>query len=321
MALTVAGLACAVATPVEDSMVVTGTVTVNPAGDVQGYTLYEQDKLPQMVRQIVQDTVPHFQFLPIMVDGKAVTAETGMSLRIVVKTTAGAKQGTIRVAAAEFGCDAGRARNLLPDQCPKGTSVSYVRRQSPNYPWAALQARVGGEVFLVLQVDRNGHVSQAAARQVNLYSLTDWPEHYRKILAEASLRAASKWAVHCSDDGSECRKGSLDSTGARQLLDRCAGFRAGKSLRSMERLHSGARTGHPVGGCGRCLRRQLRCDLRWRALHAGCPFRPENHVVERCWTVLTQFVLDVDTVRADHNGRPLDCVDARNTDIHHHRRR
>ena len=193
MALTVPGLACAAATPVEDSMVVTGTVTVNPAGDVQGYTLYEQDKLPQMVRQIVQDTVPHFQFLPIMVDGKAITAETGMSLRVVVKTTAGAKQGTIRVAAAEFGCDAGRARNLLPNQCPKGTSVSYVRRQPPNYPWAALQASVGGEVFLVLQIDRNGHVSQAAARQVNLYSLTDWPEHYRKVLAEASLRAASKW--------------------------------------------------------------------------------------------------------------------------------
>lgn len=206
MALTVPGLACAAATPVEDSMVVTGTVTVNPAGDVQGYTLYEQDKLPQMVRQIVQDTVPHFQFLPIVVDGKAVTAETGMSLRIVVKTTAGAKQGTIRVAAAEFGCDAGRARNLLPDQCPKGTSVSYVRRQSPNYPWAALQARVGGEVFLVLQIDRNGHVSQAAARQVNLYSLTDWPEHYRKVLAEASLRAASKWQFTVPTTGPNAAK-------------------------------------------------------------------------------------------------------------------
>lgn len=206
MALTVPGLACSAATPVEDSMVVTGTVTVNPAGDVQGYTLYEQDKLPQMVRQIVQDTVPHFQFLPIMVDGKAITAETGMSLRIVVKTTAGAKQGTIRVAAAEFGCDAGLARNLLPDQCPKGTSVSYVRRQPPNYPWAALQARVGGEVFLVLQIDRNGHVSQAAARQVNLYSLTDWPEHYRKVLAEASLRAASKWQFTVPTTGPNAAK-------------------------------------------------------------------------------------------------------------------
>lgn len=206
MALTVPGLACAAATPVEDSMVVTGTVTVNPAGDVQGYTLYEQDKLPQMVRQIVQDTVLHFQFLPIMVDGKAITAETGMSLRIVVKTTAGAKQGTIRVAAAEFGCDAGRARNLLPDQCPKGTSVSYVRRQPPNYPWAALQARVGGEVFLVLQIDRSGHVSQAAARQVNLYSLTDWPAHYRKVLAEASLRAASKWQFTVPTKGPNAAK-------------------------------------------------------------------------------------------------------------------
>lgn len=206
VALAVPALACAAGTPVEESMVVTGTVTVNPAGDVQGYTLYEQDKLPPMVRQIVQATVPHFQFLPIIVDGGAIAAETGMSLRVVVRTTTNAKQGTIRVAGAEFGCAAGRARKLLPSECPKGTAVSYVQRRPPNYPMDALQARMGGEVFLVLQIGRDGHVSQAAVRQVNLYSLSGWPDHYREVLAKASLRAASRWQFNIPTNGPNAAK-------------------------------------------------------------------------------------------------------------------
>lgn len=186
------GMSAAAAPSVEMSMVVTGTITVNPDGSVRSYTIHELDKLPPAARRIVQATVPHWQFVPIMANGKAVALEAGMSLRLIADMI-DHNHARVYVAGAEFGCDAGRARKLLPGECPKGTSVSYARRWPPNYPEDALQARVGGQVFLVLQVDRNGHVSQAAARQVNLYSVTGWPAHYRKVLAEASLRAARKW--------------------------------------------------------------------------------------------------------------------------------
>lgn len=188
----VPAIASAAEPHVQESMVVTGTITVNPNGSVASYTVHDLDKLPPAARHIVQATIPEWQFAPIFVDGKPVAAQAGMSLRIVAdmidKTHA-----KIRVASAEFGCEAGRARKLLPAECPKGSSVSYVHRQPPSYPMEALQARVGGEVFLVLQIDRNGQVSQAAARQVNLYSMTNEAAHFRTVLADASLRAARKW--------------------------------------------------------------------------------------------------------------------------------
>jgi TonB family protein len=176
---------------VEASMLVTGTITVDARGGVQGYAVQDMDKLPPSVRQIIQATVPRWQFVPIMADGKAVAAEAGMSLRIVADMV-DAQHATIRISGAAFGCDA-RPKSNLPGECPTGTAVRYARRAPPVYPVDALKARVGGEVFLVLQVDRDGHVSQAAVRQVNLYSMTDWPSHYRQTLAKAALRAAAKW--------------------------------------------------------------------------------------------------------------------------------
>jgi hypothetical protein len=190
---------------VQDSMVVTGTLTVNPDGGVASYTVRDLDKLPPAARHIVQATVPEWHFAPIVANGKPVGAKAGMSLRIVAdmidKTHA-----RIRVASAEFGCEAGRARKLLPDECPKGSSVSYAHRRPPSYPIEALRARVGGEVFLVLQIDRSGRVSRAAARQVNLYSVTEEPAHFRTVLADASLRAASRWRFNIPVTGPEAAK-------------------------------------------------------------------------------------------------------------------
>ena len=65
---------------------------------------------------------------------------------------------------------------------------------------------VSGEVFLVLQIGRDGHVTQAAARQVNLYRLTDDPAHFRKILARASLKAARSWQFKIPTVGPEAAK-------------------------------------------------------------------------------------------------------------------
>lgn len=190
---------------IEASMVVTGTITVNAKGSVQGYTIQELDKLPPAARQIIQATVPRWQFVPIIENGKAVAAKAGMSLRIVADML-DEHRATVRVAGAAFGCDAGRARKLVPNECPAGSSVTYLDRRPPQYPVEALQDRVGGEVFLVLQIDRNGHVSQAAVSQVNLFSRTDRAGHYRKVLAETSLRAARRWQFSIPTVGPDAAK-------------------------------------------------------------------------------------------------------------------
>jgi len=202
LALPVLGLA---AEPhVEGSMLVAGTITVNPQGGVQSYTVQDLDKLPPAVQHIIQTTVSRWQFVPINADGKAVTVEAGMSLRIVADMI-DAQHATIRIAGAAFGCDA-RPDSNLPGECPAGTAIRYFRQPPPDYPMLALQAHVGGEVFLVLQVDRDGHVSQAAVRQVNLYSRTDSPAQYRRMLANAALRAANKWIFRIPTMGPNAAK-------------------------------------------------------------------------------------------------------------------
>lgn len=204
LSLFIPALGLAAEPHVEGSMLVTGTITVDPQGGVQSYAVQDLDKLPPSVRQIIQTTVPRWRFVPIMADGRAVTAEAGMSLRIVADMV-DAQHATIRVAGAAFGCDA-RPKSNLPGECPAGTAVRYVRRQPPDYPIEAVQARVGGEVFLVLQVDRDGHVSQAAVRQVNLYARSDSPVPYRRMLANAALRAAKKWLFQVPTAGPDATK-------------------------------------------------------------------------------------------------------------------
>lgn len=191
LGLIVPALAFAAAPHVQASMVVTGAITVNPDGSVRSYTVRDLDKLPPAARNIIQATVPHWRFVPILSGGKAIAAQAGMSLRIVADML-DARHAAIRIAGAAFGCDA-LPRSNLPGECPAGTAIRYAHRMPPRYPVDALRARVGGEVFLVLQIGRDGHVTQAAARRVNLYTMTDDQAYYRKVLADASVRTAERW--------------------------------------------------------------------------------------------------------------------------------
>jgi hypothetical protein len=180
---------------VQFSMVVTGTITVNPDGGVQDYSLDDDGNLPTYVQQIVQKTIPDWEFVPITADGRAVAASTGMTLRLVADRQ-DKSHVAIRVAGAEFGCSSWRTRRNTPDVCPAGHSISVAQRKPPRYPRDALIHGVGGEVILVLEVGRDGHVTHAAVRTVNLYTPIARQAHFREILADASLKAARKWTFH-----------------------------------------------------------------------------------------------------------------------------
>ena len=190
---------------IEASMVVTGTITVDPDGSVQGYSIDDLVKLPPAARHIIQATVPRWQFVPIMSNGKAVAAQAGMSLRIVADMI-GEQHAIVRIAGAEFGCDATGAHKLLPNACAANTTVTPQQRRPPRYPIEALQAWVGGDVFLVLQIGRDGRVQQADVRQVNLYSLASDRARYRHLLADASLRVARTWRYHVPTIGAGAEK-------------------------------------------------------------------------------------------------------------------
>lgn len=196
-------LACAATAPVEASMVVTGTITVNPDGSVRGYALHDADKVPPGVVQLIKRTIQGWQFSPIEEHGKRVTARAGMTVRVTADMV-DAKHASIKVSGAQFGCNAYQADPLLPNACKPATTVHPLQRKPPLYPLDAMRLGAEGVVYLVVEVGRDGHVMHAAARQVNLYHrLRTDPARMRKSLAKAAQRAALKWTFKVPTVGPE----------------------------------------------------------------------------------------------------------------------
>ncbi|WHZ19673.1 MAG: hypothetical protein OJF55_001822 [Rhodanobacteraceae bacterium] len=205
LALALCGAVCAAEAPIEASMVITGTITVNPAGGVQGYALHDQDKIPPGVVQIVERTIKGWQFVPIVENGQPVAAQAGMAVRVVARMIDKAN-AEIRVAGASFGCDAYQAKNLLPNACPPGTTVTPDRRQPPEYPRQALKEGLGGEVYLAVEVGRDGRVIRADAMQVNLSNRFGSPLRMQNAFANNARDAAMKWRFNVPTVGPEAAK-------------------------------------------------------------------------------------------------------------------
>lgn len=168
----------------EISMLVTGSILVSPDGSVQSYTVDQPDKLPSVVVDVLGKNVPTWKFEPVTVDGKPVLAKARMSVRIVGKRVDDSHDA-ISIAGAQFG-----ENNHATDE-----SISYKTREAPAYPRMAVESRVPGTVYLLLRVDRQGQVADAAVEQVNLgaYGNDIQMERFRRVLADATLKAAVHW--------------------------------------------------------------------------------------------------------------------------------
>lgn len=198
--------ALAAQAPVEASMVLTGTITVSPDGAVKTWTLRDEAAIPPGVVQIVRRTIDGWRFVPILENGKPVTAKTGMAVRVVADMVDDS-HATIRVAGATFGCDAYQVRALLHDACKPGTTVTAAPdgRPPPTYPTKALRFGMGGEVYLDIEVGRDGRVTRVAARQVNLSNriVLVRPEVMRHVFAENAEQAAKRWRFQVPTIGPE----------------------------------------------------------------------------------------------------------------------
>jgi hypothetical protein len=165
---------------VEASTLVDGTIGITPEGKVLAYTLDRPEQLQPVVKEIVAKSVPQWTFQPVLVDGKPVAAKTKMHLRLVaVPQGDGNYQVSIR--SAYFG-----------DQ---SSSVKHVQQAAPRYPEQAIRAHIGGTVYVMLRIDRDGKVTDAIATQVNLDAMASGRvlKQWRQVFAEASLRAARQW--------------------------------------------------------------------------------------------------------------------------------
>lgn len=173
----------------EATMLVKGDLVVAPTGRVRSYAIDHGDALPEAVRRVIADNVPRWQFKPVLVDGQPVAAKAQMSLRVLAQHVPGARDRyVLKIGSTYFGDGSG------------GTGITPAGQRAPEYPQEAVEGRVGGTVYLVIRVGRDGSVEKLAAEQVNLdvVGREGELERYRDVLARTCLRTAKGWSFKLS---------------------------------------------------------------------------------------------------------------------------
>lgn len=169
---------------VEASMLLQGTIDIDVQGQVVGHHLAQASSLPPALLDYVDRRIRAWHFEPVLVDGKPVHARSPMQLRLVTKKDG--ENYLLRIAGANFGTTAG-----AEDEVPRIKD----KLGPPHYPELAAHSGVGGTVYMVLRVGRDGSVVEAIAEQVNLRSVGTEREMrmYRRLLADASIEATRRW--------------------------------------------------------------------------------------------------------------------------------
>lgn len=208
LVLTLPALAWAKQVPVELGMLVTGTVTVNPDGSVKAYTIDHADQLPPGVQSLLVKVLPGWSFDAIKAAGKTIPANTRMSVRVTGTVTGTSKQrvdgkqveqNTVQIGVADIDlhCPPPHADLTYARGCDPAATLHYWPADKPpalpQYPLAAVKLQAGGAVHLYLDVDSAGRIMQAAVGRVDLYMLVSRPEHLRKLLGDAALKATQDW--------------------------------------------------------------------------------------------------------------------------------
>ncbi|MFC3550656.1 protein tonB [Lysobacter cavernae] len=179
---------------IESSLLVKGAIDINADGSVAAHTLERESELPVGIVAMIGKAVPQWRFEPIKLKEGTQRARANMSIRIVARKLDDGNFA-VDIRGAQFG----------QEQPDTQTVRSKDRLTPPRYPEKAAYAGVGGSVYLVLKVGRDGQVIDAVAEQVNLrvvtngYAMTRW----RDMLAKSAMAAAMKWTFTPPTEGEE----------------------------------------------------------------------------------------------------------------------
>ena len=174
----------AVRKQVEASMLVTGDLEVSADGSVRTHAIDDAGKLPKGVVDFIQKSIDTWKFDPVLVDGEAVAIRNKMSLLVVAKKYDD-DHYSIRL----------QATNFYPYKTQEGVEVGSRNMAPPRFPMAAAQNGVGGTVYLIVKVGRDGKVEDAVPEQVNLRIVATENQmgKWRMLLAKNSVQAAKAW--------------------------------------------------------------------------------------------------------------------------------
>jgi hypothetical protein len=153
-----------------------GEIQIAPDGHVSDYLL--KTHLAPAVAQALDHAVRSWHFEPIAVDGRAVAAKTTMTIQLHGEPKSGGDTYSLSVSSVHFGV------------------LTKAKQVLPEYPYDAVQARLGARVVLHLQIDADGNVVQALPGQTSLTARAR-SEHeaelWRRRFEKASIAAALQW--------------------------------------------------------------------------------------------------------------------------------
>jgi hypothetical protein len=172
---------------VESSAVVNGTIVLAKDGTVEAAVIDNPGKYGQPIADMVRKAALQWRFKPVLRGGQPVVAKASMHARVVLTQKPDGNYNA-RIKGVTFG-------DYDPNDTGTMRGTADNKKIIPRYPRAAIRARVQGEVYLALRVDRSGHVTDAVAQQVNLDNIgaDNLLKEYRKILADAAVKAARHW--------------------------------------------------------------------------------------------------------------------------------
>ncbi|MCW0367318.1 hypothetical protein NB699_002301 [Xanthomonas sacchari] len=184
----------AVRKQIESSMLVSGTIDIEPSGTVSALALDQQERLPEGVVGFVRNSVMQWKFEPGLRDGKPVPARAPMTLRVVAKRLQG-DDYQVEIRGADFSHYDPNDRSV----------VTSIQMKPPAYPEAAYSVGAAGSAYLVLKVGRDGRVADAAVEQVNLRVVASerQMQQLREVLGKSALGAARKWTFRPPSEGKD----------------------------------------------------------------------------------------------------------------------
>lgn len=179
------------------SMVITGEVGVDARGHVVAHQVDQADKVPPGVVGLLAKAVPQWRFEPVVVDGEARPARSKMRVRVVAR----------KLDNGDYAIEFQDADFPGVDPAP-GTYASSKKMVQPRYPSGALINGASAAVFVVVKVGPDGRAEDAVAEQVNLPFVAPEKvmEGYRKVFADAAVRAARASAFNPPTVGEEVGK-------------------------------------------------------------------------------------------------------------------
>jgi hypothetical protein len=176
---------------------VDGDLVIDATGAVTSY--HVTSSLPPDFAHKIEEVARTLRFEPVLVDGKAVRAQTRMRL-----TLAGPMRDNGDVEArvdnvtfpGEEGVDA------MGEAAP-GLRMRVSHRAPTLYPESAARQGLDAEVLVVVKVGLDGRIEDAAVRQSTLLEARAAPALVAKVLQEferETLRSVRRWRVDVQVD-------------------------------------------------------------------------------------------------------------------------